>query len=352
MKNFILKNANVDDTITDITVENGVVVNLAKTEAAGRDMEGARLVSGLFDIHAHGCMGHDVMDGDALDIMSRYWYSLGVTSWLPTTMTMPYEDILRVSAILPKDEEGKASVVGFHYEGPFFSKRYCGAQNPAWLKNPDMTLLSRAEHLSLLSIAPELEGAMEMIRKAKVVVSLGHSEADYDTTIKAFQNGAVCLTHTFNAMPPLHHRKPGMVGAAIDENAYVQVICDGVHIHPCVVRMLYRLFGAERMILISDAMSATGLSDGEYELGGQAVYVRSGEARLADGALAGSTTPLSVCVQRAISFGIPPRDAYRMASETPAKMMGLKKGKIAVGYDAEFLVLDDDYRIKEVIAAR
>jgi len=198
----------------------------------------------------------------------------------------------------------------------------------------------------MVTLAPELSGAMEFIQKCSAVVSIGHTDCDYETAVDAIKNGTICLTHTFNAMPPLHHRNTGPIGAAIDENIYVQVICDGLHLHKSIVTMLYRTFGADRMILISDSMRATGLADGEYEFGGQLIDVKNGIARTKDGALAGSTTNLMQCVKKAIEFGIPKEDAIKMATKTPAKLLGIKKGKVEVGYDADFVVVDVDMNIK------
>ncbi len=358
MKDFLLKNALLDKDTVTILVRDGKIAQITLDEIQVDlpviDCGGKRIVPGLFDIHSHGCLGHDTMDGTAesMDAMCRYLFSQGITSWLPTTMTMSYEQIRQVTGSIPKAVEDAASVVGYHLEGPFLSSKYAGAQDPVWLKLPDSDFLASVSHAAMVTVAPELEGAMDMIKQTNAVVALGHSEADYDTAMNAFGVGAKCLTHTFNAMKPIHHRAPGMIGAALDAGGYVQLICDGIHIHPAVVRMLYRMFGAERMVLISDSMSATGLPDGQYELGGQDVFVKGGEARLADGTLAGSTVNLAQCVVRAMNFGIPPVDAYRMASETPAKLMGVKKGEIAVGYDAEFLLLDDAWQITRVIAAR
>lgn len=352
MKNFVLKNVRVSDEYTDVVVRDGVVASIGKTSEAGRDCGGARLVGGLLDIHTHGNMGHDVMKDDLAD-MSRFLFKQGVTSWLPSTDAAPIKEIKRVTEVLPVAEEGMASVPGFHMEGPYISPNMCGAMDPDGILIPNAEELAAIKNVKMITLAPELPGARDIIANTEAVVCLGHTEADYDIATEAFALGAKCLTHTFNAMLPLHHRKPGMVGAAFDARAYAQVICDGIHIHPSVIRILYRLFGADRLILISDAICAAGLSDGEYSFsGGMHFFVKDGMARLADGTLAGSTVTLMDCVQRAISFGIPPMDAYRMASETPATMLGLKKGKVAVGYDAEFLLLDDDYKLLEVIAAR
>ena len=204
-------------------------------------------------------------------------------------------------------------------------------------------------NIKMVTLALELTGSMDFIKNCKAVVSIGHTDCDYETAMEAIKNGAKCLTHTFNAMPPLHHRNVGPIGAAIDENIYVQVICDGLHLHKSIVTMLYRTFGADRMILISDSMRATGLSDGEYEFGGQMIDVKGGIARTKDGALAGSTSNLMQCVKKAIKFGIPKEDAIKMATQTPANLLGIKEGKIKVGYDADFVVIDDSMNVKTAI---
>ena len=160
--------------------------------------------------------------------------------------------------------------------------------------------------------------------------------------------GAMCLTHTFNAMPPLHHRNPGPIGAAIEKNIYAQVICDGLHIHKSVIQMLYRTFGADRMVLISDSMRATGMPDGEYEFGGQKITVTNKVARTEDGAIAGSTSTLFTCVKKAVEFGIPMPDAFKMASETPAKLMKLNKGRIAAGFDADIITVSKNLDLTRV----
>ena len=205
----------------------------------------------------------------------------------------------------------------------------------------------------IVTIAPELPGSEEFIRAAVsqgACVAIGHTDCDYATAARAFAAGAACLTHTCNAMPPLLHREPGPIGAAMMHGGYAQVIADGIHLHPAMVMALYRMFGRERMILISDSIRAAGLPDGQYDLGGQAVTVKDGQARLTvNGALAGSTTPLLTVVQRAISFGIPARDAFAMASETPATMLGLNKGRLDVGYDADLLLCTPAYELKEAL---
>ena len=350
MTKLILKNAMVGGRLADITMDRqtGKILSVEKIELAGRDMNGAEIVAGLVDIHAHGCMGCDTMDGDMLPEMSEFLAQKGTTSWCPTTMTATVEDIRRVVARSFLPTEG-AHVLGFHLEGPYISPKFCGAQKAELAKAPDTADFANLDGIALMTLAPELTGAMEYIQNAPFPVSLGHTAADFETAQTAFRKGANSVSHIFNAMPPLHHREPSVVGAALIENAYVQVICDGKHIHPAVIMALYRMFGSDRMILISDSMRATGLSDGTYELGGQPVIVKDGVARTESGTLAGSTSTLADCVRCATELGIPRAEAIKMASETPAKYLGIPKGKIAPGYDADLLVVDDKLNIKEVI---
>ena len=340
----IFKNALIGGKLVDIKVSDGKIEDIGCFECDGIDLGKKTVRAGLIDIHSHGCMGFDTMDGDKLCEMSLHMAKNGVTSWLPTTMTESVDDIRRVVNIdIPKTNG--AEIMGFHAEGPYISAKYKGAQNEKYIKNPDISEFKTFKNIKMVTVAPESEGAAEFIKNCEAVVSIGHTDADYDCTVKAIKNGAMCLTHTFNAMAPLHHRNPGPIGAAFDENIFIQVICDGLHIHESAIRMLYKMFGSDRMILISDSMRATGLPDGEYEFGGQTVTVKNSVARVPDGALAGSTSVLMACVKKAIEFGIPEDEAFKMASETPAKLTGVKKGKLSKGYDADFIVLDDDKRI-------
>ena len=195
-----------------------------------------------------------------------------------------------------------------------------------------------------MTIAPEVEGALDFIKEATkrgVRLAIGHTVATHDEALAGIRAGANSLTHTFNAMAPFNHREPGPIGAAITGDAYVQVISDGFHLHPAVVIALYRIFGAERVMLISDAVKTAFMPDGVYHSEGKNIYLKNGECRLEDGTIAGATTLLSECVRRAISFGIPEKDAYRMASETPARFMGIKAGVLKEGYDADFALYDE-----------
>ena len=345
----VYKNLYVYGVLTDITCEGGRILSVEKTDEKGHDFGGATARAGLFDTHMHGCLGVDTMDGGAaIEKMAAALGKRGVTSFLPTTMTMPFSDLKRVCDTLPAHKAGHAKVRGVHLEGPFIAMSKKGGQNPRHVVPPTTRLLDLCPACTLISLAPELEGAEEVIRVARergIRVAIGHTEADYDTALAAVKAGADCLTHTCNAMPPLAHRAPGPIGAALTGGGYAQVIADGYHLHPAMVLALYRMFGPDRMILISDMLCAAGLSDGAYVLGGLDVTVKNGEPRLADGTIAGSVTFLDDCVRRAISFGIPADDAFKMASETPAKHMGLPCGVLAEGYDADFGLYDERHTL-------
>ena len=353
----ILKNALVDGALTDVVVRAGKVVSVGKTSTTAEflDIKGNHLFPGLIDIHSHGCIGYDTMDALPRQIaeMRRFMKANGVTTWFPTTMTAPMSEIERVTGqgLLDIGEDG-CDIVGFHMEGPYINAKYKGAQNEAYIKSPSAEEFGALEGIKMVTVAPELEGSEALIRYCAengIAVALGHTDCDFDCAEKAFEVGARCLTHTFNAMPPMLHRAPGPIGAALLSYGYAQVICDGEHIHRAAIIALYKMFGADRMVLISDSMQATGLGDGNYVFGGLDITVKDGIARTESGALAGSTTTLYGCVKKAIEFGIPTKDAFKMASETPAKLMGLKKGRITVGYDSEFIVLDKDYNLVDTL---
>ncbi len=358
MDNYtIVKNALVDGKITDLVLRRGEIVSIGKTSTTGKyiDIKGNKLLPGLVDIHSHGCIGYDTMEALPRQIseMRKFYKKSGTTTWFPTTMTAPIEAISRVTSqgLIDIEDEG-ADICGFHIEGPYINVKYKGAQNEAYIKAPSCEELEMLENAKMITVAPELSGSAEFIARCRekgIVVSLGHTDCDYDTAKAAFEAGARCLTHTFNAMPPLLHRAPGPIGAALTEGGYVQVICDGMHIHRAAVLALYKMFGAERMVLISDSMHATGLGDGSYVFGGLNVNVKDGIAKTEEGAIAGSTSTLFDCVKKAIEFGIPEKDAFRMASQTPAELMGLKKGRIEIGYSAEFIVLDSENNLLDTL---
>lgn len=346
---MILKNVALNGELADITVENGKITAITAPNGttSGMDCSGLTVIPGLVDMHTHGCVGYDTMDAH-FEEMSVFLAQNGTTSWLPTTMTMDIDSIRRVTEA-PREVSG-AQILGFHMEGPYISAKFKGAQNEAFIKAPDLAEFKSLDGMRVVTIAPELAGSMEFIRACGAMVCLGHTDADYDTCIEAIEAGASCLTHTFNAMNGIHHRKPGPIGAAVAKNIYVQAITDGLHLHPSIVLLLYKAFGPERMVIISDAMRATGLGDGIYEFGGQDIEVKDGVARTQDGAIAGSTSTLWQCVKQATRFGVPFEDAVRMATRTPADMIGAKnKGRIEVGADADLLLLDAKLEIARVM---
>ena len=348
---MILKNVLLNGIASDITIENGKFTAIAPASASaeGTDCTGLQAIPGLVDMHTHGCAGFDTMDAH-FEEMSWFLAQNGTTSWLPTTMTMDIDSIRKVTEA-PRDVNG-AQILGFHMEGPYINATRKGAQNGKFIKNPDLAEFKSLDGMKVVTIAPELPNSEEFIKGCGALVCIGHTDADYDTCIKAIDAGANCLTHTFNAMPGIHHRNPGPIGAAVAKNIYVQAITDGLHLHPAIVLMLYKTFGPERMVIISDAMRATGLGDGIYEFGGQDIEVKDSVARTMDGAIAGSTSTLWRCVRQAAKFGVPFEDAVRMATRTPADMIGMpNKGRIEVGADADLLLIDGTQELKRVMIA-
>ncbi|MBQ6622412.1 MAG: N-acetylglucosamine-6-phosphate deacetylase [Mogibacterium sp.] len=329
----------------------------------GTDLGGSKVLPGLVDIHTHGNSGADFSDGDTdgLFRMARYLASNGVTSFAPATMTLPYETLAAAfeTAVQfrARRPAGCARVVGIHMEGPFLAEKRKGAQNAEHLREPDFDAFRKLYDscgglISIVDVAPELPGAVAFTGRAKehCVVSVGHTDAGYEEAAAVFDAGATHLTHLFNAMPPIDHRRPGVIGAASERDTVrAELICDGVHVHPGAVRMAFRLF-AGRICLISDALRCCGMPDGEYELGGQAVYLRDGAARLADGTLAGSAANLYTCMRNAIRFGIPEAEAIRSATIVPARQIGAADqiGSIEAGKLADFVVCDDALNLRQV----
>lgn len=343
---MIFKNLLLDGNTVDITCENGIITAIGKADGDGTDFGSREVLAGLVDIHTHGMSGIDTMDAQT-EKLAREYALCGITTVYPTTMTAPHENIIKVLETCG-GEDG-AFVPGFHLEGPYINKAKRGAQNESFVRLPDVREFDGYGNIKIVTVAPEVEGAIEYIKSSDALICLGHTLADYDCADKAFKAGAKCVTHLFNAMPPLAHREPSVLGAASDNNAFVQLICDGKHIHPSVIRLIYKLFGRERMVLISDSMRATHLPDGKYEFGGLEITVKDSVARTPDGALAGSTSTLFECVQKAIEFGIPKEDAFIMASRTPARLMGLNCGELKVGRRCDFITLDKCGNLKNVV---
>lgn len=364
---MIIKNVKIyteDKTFTEgeAAVADG---RFTSPDAAGGEVidgKGCYMIPGLVDIHFHGCVGDDFCDAkeEAIANMAKHEASVGVTSICPATMTLGEEELHSImkTAGAYRGTEG-AKLVGINMEGPFLSEKKKGAQSAKYIRKCDTELFRALQKesgnlIKLVDIAPENDGAMEFIREVKdeVVISIAHTTADYDIAAKALSEGASHVTHLYNAMPPLNHRDPGVIGAARDdEKCHVELICDGVHIHPSVVRATFAMFGADRIILISDSMRATGLTDGQYTLGGQDVFVKGPRATLADGTIAGSATDLMGCLRVAVQkMGIPLEDAVACATANPAKEIGIydRCGSITNGKDADFVLLDSDLNVKSV----
>ena len=346
------------------SVEDGKFRDVLLEKEDAVDLGGAYVIPGLIDVHNHGNSNADFSDGSwEGDVkMARYLAGVGVTSFAPATMTLPYAVIakaLEAGLRLHKEPlEGCARLLGVQMEGPFFSEKKKGAQNGEYLRRPDFEafkeLFDDSEGLiSIVDLAPELEGSVEFVEKAKELctVSIAHTDSDYDHAKAAIEAGVTHLTHLYNAMPPIHHRKPGVIGAASEnEGVSAELICDGIHVHPSSVRMAFKLFGAKRMVLISDALRCCGMPDGEYELGGQQVFLAENVARLADGTIAGSATNLYDCMRNAVRFGIPKEDAIRAATWNPARQIHAldRVGSIANGKLADFVVCDAELNRKSV----
>ena len=328
------------------------------------DAEGLYVIPGLIDIHFHGCVGYDFCDGtsEALEKIATYQGKNGVLAICPASMTFPEERLAAIfeNAANYQGEEG-ATLVGINMEGPFISMGKKGAQNGTFIHKPDVEMFLRLQEkakgmIKLVDIAPEIEGAMAFIEEVgeKVTVSLAHTTADYDTSMKAFEKGAKHVSHLYNAMPAYSHRAPGVIGAACDEEkVMVELITDGIHSHPAVVRTTFKMFGDDRIVLISDSMMACGLQDGQYELGGQAVTVRGHLATLTEGgAIAGSVTNLMDCIRNAVqNMGVPLASTVKCATVNPANAIGISEyyGSLEEGKLANIVLLNKDLEICSII---
>ncbi len=366
------------------------------------DAAGLYVIPGLTDLHFHGCDGADCSDGtrQAFETLARFQLSRGITTMVPATMTLPREmlyEICRAAAAFrsrqtealqnppsdytqdrqkcrcPSELPAPASpdspdtdpylwgaeLSGLYLEGPFISREKKGAQQEAFIMKADDELLGKLQILSgnlirIVALAPETEGAMDFIRRVspRVRISLAHTTADHETACQAFSCGARQLTHLYNAMPGIHHRLPGPVCAAADrEDVMAELICDGIHVHPSVVRMTFRIFGDDRIIFISDSMRACGLADGDYALGGLPVHVSGSLATLSDGTLAGSVTSLADCMRKAVQeMDIPLASAVKCACVNPVRALGMDAdyGFLTPGRYANLLLLDRNLKLKEV----
>ena len=329
------------------------------------DLQGATVIPGLVEVHSHGNSGADFSDGDyeGLKTMAKFFAQCGVTSFAPASMTLPYDVLSRAFATAKqlKEEapEGHSRIMGIQMEGPYFSYAKRGAQNPDYLKEPDFEGFQKLFDecgglLRIVDIAPELPGAAEFVAKAKELctVSIAHTDSDYDHARAAVDAGVTHLTHLYNAMPPIHHRNPGVIPACVEnENVQAEIICDGYHIHPASVRLAFSMF-KNRMVLVSDSGRCAGQPEGyQFDLGGQMAEIRGGVAKLVGTeTIACSASNMWTCLRNTVSWGVPEEEAIRAASYNPAKALGVQDqvGSIETGKFADFVITNADYSEKRV----
>ncbi len=345
-------------TSRDVFIEGKEIVSdITSVDGETIDASGCYVIPGLIDLHFHGADGADMSDGDVegIHIMARYEASRGITSICPATMTVSHEQLMdaarSAAEFVPALNE--SDLVGINMEGPFISPSKIGAQNPKYVRVPDIAEFKELQKASgdlfkIVDLAPEEEGADRFIAEMadRVRISVAHTCTDYETAAHAFDLGAKHITHLYNAMDPMHHRKPGPIPAAAERsNVTAEIIADGIHIHPAMVRLAFNIFGDDRMILVSDTLRAAGLKDGVYDLGGQDVEVKGYEARIENGALAGSVSDLMRCFYVAVhDMHIPIQSAVKAATVNPARALGISEtyGSLSEGHVANAVLLDKD----------
>lgn len=378
----LIKNANIITPYeikrcSNLAIEDGKIADIFSGEIKDVDSydeiidaEGKYLSPGFIDLHNHGNFGHDAMEAsyEALESMADFHIKNGITAYLATTMTEHPEKIRAAVKNIGEyiesgsnDSKVKSQVLGIYLEGPYFSMEKKGAQPPEYIKDPDLDEIKELIELSknnikVVAIAPELKGAKESIKYLKnegITISAGHTNATFEEAKTGIDLGITQGTHLYNGMRLYSHREPGVVGAVLtDERVACEMICDGIHLHTGAMDLAVKMKGKEGIILISDAMMATGLQDGKYVLGGQDVYVKEGAARLEDGTLAGSTLTLNKAVYNMVHMvNVPLNDAVRMASLNPAKAIGMddRKGSIEIGKDADLIIFDEDIKVSKAL---
>jgi N-acetylglucosamine-6-phosphate deacetylase len=359
LQNRIIPAANVwisEGKIIKIDTED---LSISEGQHERIDGGGHLLVPGMIDVHIHGANGFDMMDGTEKSIqeVSSACASSGCTSFLATSVSSTLEDLLEMIRSVKRviGHEVGAKIAGIHLEGPYLNPKRKGMQNEKYLRHPNLEEMNlifeeAGSLIKMVTIAPELPGGMELISFLKekgVVIAIAHSDATYEEAKQAFASGASHVTHCFNGMRPIHHRDPGVIVAAFEEkHVSLQAIVDNVHLHPAIIRLMHTLKGPEGMVLITDALQAMGLGDGDYMFGGHHVTVSEGVARLKDGTLASSTVTMNEALRYTVETGIPLLDAVKMASTTPANILGLQqKGTITSGFDADLVLLDDEFKV-------
>ncbi|AIS63341.1 N-acetylglucosamine-6-phosphate deacetylase [Listeria ivanovii] len=323
------------------------------------DGKGQLLIPGMIDVHIHGANNYNMMDGstESIQAVSMACAETGCTSFLVTSVSSSLEDLIQMIKQTKKviGKEKGAKIAGIHLEGPYLNIEKKGMQNPAYLRHPDLNemiqIFDEADGLiKMVTIAPELPGGIELIeflKKRDVVVAIAHSNATYEEAQNAFEKGASHITHCFNAMPTIHHRSPGLVTAALENDSIsVQTIVDGVHLHPGIVRLIHKIKGPDKVVLTTDALQAMGVGDGAYIFGGHQVTVKEGIARLEDGTLASSTVTMNKSLRLSTEFGINLQDSIQMATSTPATILGMENlGQIEEGYMADLVLLDNKFEV-------
>ena len=343
----------------DVTAENGVITKVLRKAPANTPCR-RYLLPGLIDLHTHGCLGFDfgTASQDEVHAMCRWYLAQGVTAVVPTLITDTPARLesacTRIAAVMDAQAADEARILGIHLEGPFLSFNKRGAHDPVALKQPDDALLCRLQaaakgHIMTVTLDPAQYGAVELIRRhPEIRFSLGHTECTYEQATTAFERGADRVTHAFNAMSGLHHRESGVLGAAFDRQPYVELISDGMHVSPPVIRMTFALY--QKTVLVSDSICAAGAPDGSYPLAGLTMQVKDGVATLSDGTIAGSTVSLSEAVRRAIGFGVDPLRAVQAATKMPAKALGLSnRGVIRAGAVADLVLCDELFTPIEIL---
>lgn len=374
MEQFVITNALVYTghrfVPREVYVEEGRVAQLAEKVNAPAgcprlDLGGKRLVPGFIDIHTHGAAGVDVNAATAAQLngtIGHFFASQGTTGWLCSVLTDTPEQTLwcldQAKAAM-KEEGDWAQLLGVHLEGPFLASQYKGAMPEHLLQKGSAELFARYEAagegaVRYMTVSPEVEGVPAMVRDiaARVKVAIGHSGAEYDTAMECIANGAVSATHTFNAMRLFHQHQPAIMGAVLESDVYCEAICDGRHLHPASVRLLLKCKGWDRVVAVTDSIMAAGLPDGNYKLGVNDVVVEDGDAKLAsDGTRAGSTLTTGQALKNLVKFtGEGPEKVLPLLTENPADLLGLpRKGRIAPGCDADFVVLGEDLTVLRTI---
>lgn len=375
MNKLLIKNASVV-TNTDVLTATSVLAidgkinqissHIECADALVIDAQGKVLFPGFIDVHTHGGVGVDFMNGSALGNIkvAEFFASKGTTSFLATTLTSSKENLINALKAVAKAQQMDckgAEIIGVHMEGPFFNLDYKGAQNPEFINNPSIEdikdyIAVKPGLIKMMSLAPEKEGALEAIEYMTnhgIICSAGHSGATYCQVCAAVKKGLTHATHTFNGMSPLHHREPGMVGAImLEDKIYAEAIFDAIHLNPKIVELLIKIKGVDKVILITDSMQAVGLEDGFYDLGGLEVKVIDGAARLLDGTLAGSCLTMDKALQNSVKYlELPLWDIAKLMSRNAATELGINKGEIKIGLDADMVLIDNKFSITNTIVA-